>query len=178
MLQRKVFLCWSLFMSLVLVAMAYGYFLGLYQKVNQLDSSHISFIIIGIFLAASLWSGRLYWQLSQFIMRIGRKNVFKGDAPRVEGFFIDAAHVSFAGEVCQLLGFLGTIHGMLMFIMGPLAGLVNISDIAQLGRMLSDGIPNLGTALVTTYAGIVTSILLGCQNHFFKFILRKLKNGL
>lgn len=216
------FLIWFLLVNVILFCGFVGYWEGLWQKVLSTDQSKITVLIVGVFMAASLYLGvhlyRVGGSLERVRLLLDRAVVGSGDAARidetceiegrafegrgveargVEGSafvdrFLEELHAappgkgatgidqrhyifeiyvdrlrgpleigSFWSDVLIRLGLIGTIIGFIMmlqsFVSGPSPTGENIQALLI---TMSQG---MGTALYTTFFGLVTSTLLGLQ---------------
>lgn len=79
-----------------------------------------------------------------------------------QGWFLYRTHDNMPSigrsiQIVEALGFLGTICGMLM-----------VFNAANSGNLKESIIQNMSVAFITTFAGLVASILLRCQKTFRK----------
>ncbi|MEM3000584.1 MAG: MotA/TolQ/ExbB proton channel family protein [Nitrososphaerales archaeon] len=113
--------------------------LGVYREIYIQDKSWLSFTILSIFIAATVWCGIQTYKLSanglQFIW--------------------------FVSDACLTIGMIGTIIGFLIMFSD---GIVIVpGDIAGIQRLLSRFGVGVGTALYTTLVGLVCSLVLKLQ---------------
>lgn len=166
MRNKRLFLRWVLMASLTLVATAIAFRLNLFSEVYRLDASKISFIILAVFCAGMVRCGMLTWNANTLIDYDQRKTPFlAAKAPAgLKKIANQADHVWFATHLCEKLGYLGTIIGLVMAFasLDSLEG----TDPASLKKFLQNFAGAMFTAAITTVVGIVCGILLSlqCQN--------------
>lgn len=171
MMRRKLFLQWSLILSLTAVGAAIAGTLGWFGLVYRMDVTKLSFVIIAVFAAASCWCGVLSWRLDGGIEWIktaeNRKKYFK----EIED---DAEHGWFAAGLCEKLGLTGTVFGLVIMLIGGFKGFqgTDPQSIQMLLERLSIG---MSTAFLTTLVGVICSILLNLQYHRLAQALKKVK---
>lgn len=156
-MKRTLFLRWALIFCLTIVASVIAFQLDSFSSINKLDATKICFVIIAIFWTMSIYCGVLTWQASS-IIELGDKTT---KLARIEN---QADHGWFAKNLCEQLGFLGTIIGMLMVLIGGFQNIDN-AEPDSVKKMLGHLSSGLATAFVTTLVGYVGSILLSLQYH-------------
>jgi hypothetical protein len=124
---------------------------GLYEHVYQFDKSFLSFTIIGLFIATSLYIGKMSFNLQR-----------KG----IELCWL-------ISEQCLTLGMIGTVIGFLMML-----GDMNIltSDVEAISRFLAKFSIGFGTALYTTIVGLICSSLLKLQLFNISYTVGKIND--
>ena len=174
---------------------AFGFYLaadrGLVTLALTSDKSYISYVILGIYLIASvhwLWLSRLLTReraqfarlersddgaptpaeglLGEFFERLQSKNTL--DATALLGAFGDEltnrhALGHFTSEALLKLGLLGTIVGFILMLLP--VGEIEEFDPALMQKLLSSMGAGMAVALFTTLAGLITSTLLKLQYH-------------
>ena len=73
-------------------------------------------------------------------------------------------HLYFTSALCQLLGLIGTVAGFLLVLTGGFAT-VDAADQASLQHLLSRVAEGSATALVSTFTGVVASVLISLAAH-------------
>jgi hypothetical protein len=73
-------------------------------------------------------------------------------------------HLHFVAALCQLLGLIGTVAGFLIVLTGGFAN-VNTADQASVQHLLSRVAEGSATALVSTFTGVVASVLISLAAH-------------
>jgi MotA/TolQ/ExbB proton channel family len=73
-------------------------------------------------------------------------------------------HLHFVAALCQLLGLIGTVAGFLIVLTGGFAN-VNTADQASVQHLLSRVAEGSATALVSTFTGVVASVLISLVAH-------------
>jgi len=132
---------WWVAFSVMMVALASALIAGLGKFIAASDQTHLSWVILGIFVATSI-------HLNYKVFKRGR------DA--------DFGVTDKATELCTTLGLLGTIIGLIMAITGAFTE-VDVSNHESLKEALVSISSGVGTALVTTLVGLVCAIMLIVQ---------------
>lgn len=148
-------------MSLILFATVYGFFAGIFEEVNRLDITKISFGILGLFYAMSFYCGTLTWRFDNVIENPGLSCQERSRLLiRLEN---KAEHGWFILEICEKLGLLGTVFGILILLAG---GFVIQSGDQQALKVIMERLSiGMSTALITTAVGIIATIILSVQYH-------------
>jgi hypothetical protein len=73
-------------------------------------------------------------------------------------------HLHFVSGLCQLLGLIGTVGGFLLVLTGGF-GTVDAADQASVQHLLSRVAEGSATALVSTFTGVVASVLISLVAH-------------
>src|SRR3954471_535234 len=73
-------------------------------------------------------------------------------------------HLHFVAGLCQLLGLIGTVAGFLIVLTGGFAN-VDTDDQASVQHLLSRVAEGSATALVSTFTGVVASVLISLVAH-------------
>jgi hypothetical protein len=127
--------------------MVFAGFFGMYRYFWEVDATKLSFVIIVIFVLASVFIGLLTWQARD------------GD----QGF---ARHLSagwFASEFIMGLGMLGTLSGFLLLLQAAFGGQLDLTSGAAAQKVLASMATGFATAGVTTLAGLAGSLLVKAQ---------------
>jgi len=132
---------WWVVFSIVMVSVTSALTAGLASFITSNDKTHLSWLIVAIFIGASIHLGYIVFH--------------KG----VEGKFGATVYLA---EVCTSLGLLGTIIGLILMISNAFMGL-DVSDQASLSGALMAMSSGLGVALTTTLTGLSCSLLLSVQ---------------
>lgn len=73
-------------------------------------------------------------------------------------------HLHFIAALCQLLGLIGTVAGFLIVLTGGFSN-VNTANQASVQHLLSRVAEGSATALVSTFTGVVASVLISLVAH-------------
>lgn len=150
---KSLFLRWTLFMCLVVIAAFIGLALGGSGHLAS-DPTHITYLTLTVFTLASLWCGRCAWKLSN------------GSNPHeVEE---DLAHGWFASSLCVTIGLIGTAVGY--YIM-----LKNGNASGDPSEVIRKAFANTSIAIVNTIFGAVSGALVELQSHFVGTAITKAK---
>ncbi len=164
MATRWLFLRWALIASLTIVATIIAFFLGLFRATWELDSSKISFLILAFFLFGTIRSGLLTWQTNSLLEKSRSQLSDQQLRQALSGLAQQNDNGWFVRTLCQELGYLGTIIGLVM----AFASLGNLHNTEQASvmRFLREFTYSMFTAAITTVVGLICSILLSfqCQN--------------
>ncbi len=166
MVKKELFLKWSLLNVLIVVGViiantAYGIF----SMINHCDATKISFIIIAIFTAATLWFGYIAWRADHIF---GMPVAMREDVERLEA---QTDHCWYAMALCEKFGLLGTIFGFILALIGGFQNFHN-ADEASVRALMEHLSLGLSTAFVTTLVGLICSILLSVMCHYSGYLLR------
>jgi hypothetical protein len=146
---------WWFFCSLILIFFVLGT-INLYEIVWNADQTKISYGILALFGAVSVFCGREAWKLS----KLKRDNLDAEPSLKTKyetGWF--------ASEICLTLGLIGTVSGFILMLYGAFSDL-NISDPNSVQESLGKMSIGMSTALYTTLVGLICSVLLKLQ--FFR----------
>jgi hypothetical protein len=133
------FLRWLLIIVPVTVMLIIAQHFGLYQDIHEYDKSFISFTVLAMFILQSMF--------------VGFKTYSSDSRGSQFGWFVS--------DACLTLGMIGTIVGFLMMLRGGFT--IASGDAAGIQALLARFSVGLGTALYTTLAGLVCSMLLKLQ---------------
>lgn len=152
---KRLFLQWSLFMCLVAIGAFIAAGLGWVGYLKS-DPTHITLITLTVFLAATLWLGRLSWRFSNGT-----------DPAKLED---DLEHGWFASSLCVSIGLIGTAVGYyLMLKNGNAAG--DPQDVIR------NAFANTSIAIINTVFGAVCGVIVEVQSHFIGHAVKKAKSS-
>ena len=162
--MKKPFLLWVLIAVLTAIASFIALELGGFKLAYDYDSSRITFLIFAIFYIMTGWAGWITWKASMIIDGdvSGRGMALTSSLRNIKN---DASHIETSAELCTLLGLLGTIAGIIMAFFGG-SGFKGVQNNPNLGAAV-------GTAFITTGAGIISSIILVTQHHFLLHAVKR-----
>lgn len=137
---------WLIVCSVALLSVAGVYFFDLHITLFNADVTKLSFVIISIFIATSVWIGDATRGLLY-------KELFATKDLSV-GWFI--------AESMMALGMIGTVVGFLLML-GTAFGNIDVNDTESLQIALTSMATGMSTALYTTLTGLVCSLLIKVQ---------------
>lgn len=159
MKNRKLFLRWATLVALVLAGCGISAQLGLFGAMLDADATRLTVVTIALFAVATGWTGFQAWRLDALRDAGAAPNAAKPDLKEADIASEDLPH---AWNLCELLGFLGTVIGLVMML-SQFNELI-AADTKDIGPFLSRAVYGLGTAFVTTIVGYVCSLLLRIQH--------------
>lgn len=135
----KRFLQWWLFFIVqgVIIGGALG--IGGYDFLLENDITYISFILI------------VFWAMVSLV--IGLKIFHNKEITE---------SIWFAAESCMTMGMIGTVIGFIYMLTNNFAD-IDPNNIEVMKRVISDMAQGMGTALLTTLCGLITSLFLKIQ---------------
>ncbi|MBC8395208.1 MAG: MotA/TolQ/ExbB proton channel family protein [Bacteroidetes bacterium] len=155
--KMKTFTKWFLLNSLMLTAVFFAEQKGLISLVIKNDLSHISILIMGLYMTVSGYVGKLCYLADR---------INENKEQEARGHLLKRSEIGwFAAEHFFSLGLLGTIIGLVISTEGSLDSSLPTSQIVA---GLKEG---LNTAFYTTVCGIVFSLPLQVQLLILKFKL-------
>lgn len=155
MVKHLLFLRWWIIVCLTGIAGYFAHQFGALAEILNEDWTYISPTIFCIFIFMSLWCG-LKTFLFSYILRtkwIDPKKFIEIEAQEEIGWF--------AAESFQVLGFIGTICGMIYALKGFVG--VDFADINAIQSLVSNLVSGVSVAFYTTLTGLVASLLLKMQ---------------
>tara|TARA_B100000900_G_scaffold309843_1_gene268573 strand:- start:4604 stop:5053 length:450 start_codon:yes stop_codon:yes gene_type:complete len=141
----SMFLRWWLLFCTSCAALFTAYSFGFIDALIAKDITRLSFVILGVFFAGSIFVGWLTYKRSR------GKSV---EAGTNIGWFIT--------ELLLALGMIGTVIGFILMLGGSFESL-NIADTGSVKTALTDMAIGMSTALYTTLVGMVCSQILKVQ---------------
>jgi hypothetical protein len=156
-LRHLLFLRWWLLAMLIATGATVCYQFNVFHTLWDMDNTKLSFVIIGLFTGVSLWVGGATWRAGSLmrLLKIPARSL-----KRVE-YVEDTAW--FMSDVVLTLGMIGTVCGFILMLMSGFEG-IDASDPKTLQVMLAKMSAGMSTALFTTLAGLVASVLLKLQS--------------
>lgn len=141
----NTFLKWWLLIVLSIAGIASAIYFDAGTFLAENDLTKLSFVILAILLASSIVVG---YKIYSTEVQHNEPNVYE-----VEWFI---------SEMMLSLGMIGTLIGFI-FMLYTVFGSLSLSDTAQIEESLSNMAKGMGTAMLTTLVGLVSSLLLKCQ---------------
>jgi len=122
-----------------------SYYFNMHSQLYHADVTKLSFLIIIIFMFTSVWIGRKTYDLETTSVIDDKIDV---------GWFI--------AESCLALGMVGTVTGFL-YMLGTAFENIDITDATTLQDALASMAKGMSTALYTTLAGLIASLIIKVQ---------------
>ena len=141
--MSKAFLLWWIQIVTVSFSAILIFTYGWFEKLYDADQTKISFIIILIFIAASIATGFL-----SFKSNIEHR--------------ILSNYIWFSSETMVTLGLIGTVAGFLLMLSSAFDNL-DVSNVENVQKVISNMALGMSTALCTTLSGLVGSVLTKIQ---------------
>ena len=141
---RKLLKWWLIF-CLTLLGFGTLYYFNMHSQLYYADVTKLSFLIIIIFIFTSVWIGRKTYELEITSIVDDKIDV---------GWFI--------AESCLALGMVGTVTGFL-YMLGTAFENIDITDATTLQDALASMAKGMSTALYTTLAGLIASLIIKVQ---------------
>lgn len=177
--DQGLFLLWLAYMGLLVFAAWLLWRAGAWHRLVEADPTHLTLVIVVLFIGCSLWAGRRAWDLGrqrsaldagqaqgwsgEFLSGTARPGADRGSWLQVLGERAHGPHEMawWLNGIQLKLGLLGKVIGfsILALELGQMDSF-DPSQSAQLLRSLTGG---LGIALLTTVTGLTGNILLGLQ---------------
>ena len=138
----KALLKWWLIFCLSMLAGGIAIYFNLHTNLYNSDQTKISFLILFIFVVASLWIGWKTKLSEEYVQDVG------------VGWFVY--------ESCLALGMIGTVTGFLLMLSGAFAD-IDLSNTSTIQSSLTKMALGMSTALYTTLIGLISSLILKIQ---------------
>lgn len=135
---------WWIIVCFQILILSLGVFFGVWTHIWEVDVTRISFIVISIWLVATVFIARCHFTAS----------------PAIKKRFIPVGW--FLAETCLALGMIGTVAGFLIMLISAFAD-INIGDTESMQAALASMALGMGTALYTTLTGLVSSLFIKSQ---------------
>ena len=139
----KAFLLWWIQIVTVSFAAILIFTYGWFEKLYDSDQTKISFIILTIFIAASIATGFLSFRSEYVYKKISN-------------------YIWFASETMVTLGLIGTVAGFLLMLSSAFDNL-DVSNVENVQKVISNMALGMSTALCTTLSGLIGSVLTKIQ---------------
>jgi hypothetical protein len=141
---QGVFLRWWLLLMLISIGAILAIGMGVLDSLIQADVTRISFLIFAIFVVYTAKAGRM------------THRAYKGRPVKA------LETVWFVSDQLLTLGMIGTVIGFIYMLSTNFCA-IDASNSLALKRAMGDMSIGMGTALYTTAAGLITSLLLKAQ---------------
>lgn len=177
--EQGLFLLWLAYMGLLVFAAWLLWRFGAWHRLVQADPTHLTLVIVCLFIGCSLWAGRRAWDLGrqrsaldagqpqgwsgEFLRGTSQPGADRGSWLQVLGERAHGAHEMawWLNGIQLKLGLLGKVIGF--SILALQLGHMDSFDPSQSAQLLKSLTGGLGIALLTTVTGLTGNILLGLQ---------------
>ena len=139
----KPFLLWWIQIVTICFASFFIYSFKWFEALYDADQTKISFLIIIVFLGATLTVGVLSYKT------LPNRNVLSN-------------YVWFSSETMVTLGLIGTVAGFLLMLSSAFDNL-DVQNVENVQEVITDMSLGMSTALCTTLVGLVSSVLTKIQ---------------
>ena len=143
-MMKKEFFRWWLYVCLLGVGTYFGIYFDIFSKIFITDKTYLSSIILVLFLFSTSLTGYRTWLLNY------------------KKIHTDTKLGWFCGEVMFSLGMIGTLIGFVLVFGDALAN-IDLNNQANKVKIIADMGIGISTAIYTTLAGLVCSVLLWIQ---------------
>lgn len=148
---------WWITFTLICLATVVFFITGMVDRINEADVTKISFAIGLIFMYYTYRVGLWNYKLSKVVEGLHARVVIAGAKS-----FINRGW--FAANILLDLGMIGTVIGFI-YMLGTSFGNLAVANTANLKLALQSMGTGMATALYTTAAGLICSVLLKLQMH-------------
>ena len=138
------FFRWWLFICLLLIGAYFGVHFDIFNTIFNTDKTYLSSVILLLFTGSTILTGYRTWLFNY------RKT------------YTDTKVGWFCGEVMFALGMIGTLIGFVL-VFGDALAHIDLEDQANKAKIIADMGIGISTAIYTTLAGLVCTILLWIQ---------------
>ena len=145
-----IFLRWLLIFMLVVLGSLIMYLAGFIERINAADVTKLSFVIYVIFMLFTVRVGSDAWKLS----KTGHASP-KELLPRQESAW-------FVSDMLLTIGMIGTVVGFI-YMLGMSFGEIRMDNVETVRASLVRMGAGMSTALYTTAAGLICSLILKLQ---------------
>lgn len=157
--KRTLPLRWWVSFTLINIFTVILFLTGLIDKINQVDFTKLSFVIYAIFYIFSVRTGILSYKVT----KTGEEDLTEYFHKNERGWFV--------ADSLLTLGMVGTVIGFIYMLSTSFSAL-KTSDVDMIRTALTNLSIGMSTALYTTAAGLICSLLLKVQlfdlNHYLE----------
>jgi len=154
---------WWLFFAIISLSIAIFFLTSGASIVFAADFTKISFLILALFYVFSIRQGVITYKISKELTLTGDITT-KYDYKNEVGWFV--------ADILLTLGMIGTVSGFIYMLSTSFAGLSTLSIAGIQSALLKMSI-GMSTALYTTAAGLICSLLLKLELFDFDQYLKK-----
>jgi hypothetical protein len=177
--DQGLFLLWLAYMGVLVFAAWLLWRAGAWHRLVEADPTHLTLVIVVLFIGCSLWAGRRAWDLgrqrsaldagqahgwgSEFLRGTAQPGADRTSWLQVLGERAHGPHEMawWLNGIQLKLGLLGKVIGF--SILALQLGQMDSFDPSQSAQLLKSLTGGLGIALLTTVTGLTGNILLGLQ---------------
>ena len=151
--MKASLLRWWILLCLTITSTVVMYYGNVFYALWYADITKISFIIIALYVALTLYVGKL------------TVTHLKPDSNK-SNLGINLENCWFTANAMTALGMIGTVVGFLIML-GPAFKSLDIANAASTTQVITDMATGMSTALTTTLVGLICSLLAnaGCPIH-------------
>jgi hypothetical protein len=162
-LREAVILKWWFLVCLISLGIVASGVAGIFQLAYEADATKISFGIFGLFVILTGWTGLLTYRATKDLTKKEYERIVRQNGL---GHFIS--------DILFYLGMTGTVFGFIMMLRQSFENIV-AGNTASMQAALTQMGSGMSTALFTTAAGLVCSILLKVQVYNLDYFLEELE---
>lgn len=177
--EQGLFLLWLAYMGMLVFAAWLLWQAGAWHRLVEADPTHLTLVIVVLFVGCSVWAGRRAWDLgrqrraldaalrtgwaAEFLEGTSRPGADRSSWLQVLGERAHGPHEMawWLNGIQLKLGLLGKVIGF--SILALQLGQMDSFDPSQSAQLLRSLTGGLGIALLTTVTGLTGNILLGLQ---------------
>ena len=138
------FFRWWLFTCLLIIGTYFGLYFDIFSTVFDIDKTYLSSVISILFIGSTILTGYRTWLFNYRNINTNTKLGW------------------FCGEVMFSLGMIGTLIGFVM-VFGDALAHIDLENQDNKAKIIADMGIGISTAIYTTLAGLVGSVLLWIQ---------------
>ena len=138
------FFRWWLFVCLLSIGAYFGIHFDVFSTIFDTDKTYLSSVILVLFMGSTLLTGYRTWLFNY------------------QKTYTDTKLGWFCGEIMFSLGMIGTLIGFVL-VFGDALAHIDLEDQANKAKIIADMGIGISTAIYTTLAGLVCTILLWIQ---------------
>jgi len=142
--MKTDFFRWWLFVCILTIGAYFGIHFDVFSMIFNTDKTYLSSVILLLFTGSTLLTGYRTWLFNY------RKT------------YTDTKVGWFCGEVMFALGMIGTLIGFVL-VFGDALAHIDLEDQANKAKIIADMGIGISTAIYTTLAGLVGTVLLWIQ---------------
>ena len=142
--MKTDFFRWWLFVCILSIGAYFGIHFDVFSTIFNTDKTYLSSVILLLFTGSTLLTGYRTWLFNY------RKT------------YTDTKVGWFCGEVMFALGMIGTLIGFVL-VFGDALAHIDLEDQANKAKIIADMGIGISTAIYTTLAGLVGTVLLWIQ---------------
>jgi len=151
--ERRPFLRWWLFVTLMILASIGALEMGIVDEVYQVDVTKLSFLIVSLLSIMSVKCGIDTFTLTS-TENLNQRQLDQAYSKAELGWFVS--------DFCLTLGMIGTVAGFIYMLSSSFAE-IDVTNVASLQNVLAHMSAGMATALYTTAAGLISSAFLKLQ---------------